>query len=65
MARELLPPLLHQALAALGDDEPALRLAVAVTRHGSSRLLEALHFREVEVGPWASELPRSRVIRAH
>jgi hypothetical protein len=31
VARELLPPLLHQALVALGNDEPALRLAVAVT----------------------------------
>jgi hypothetical protein len=31
IVRELLPPLLHQALIALGDDNPALCLAVAVT----------------------------------
>jgi hypothetical protein len=31
VAQELLPPLLHEVLVALGDDESALRLAVAVT----------------------------------
>jgi hypothetical protein len=66
IARELLPPLLHHALVALGDGEPALRLAVAVTvlvvdeaRRGREELYlrEGLHFREVEVAPRAPESP--------
>jgi hypothetical protein len=61
VVRELLLPLLHQALVMLGDDESVQRLVVAVTVLGRGEefcLLEGLDVHEVEVPPRAPKSPR-------
>jgi hypothetical protein len=73
VARELNPRPAHQLLVVLGNAEPALRLAVAVTiliveeaRRWREELglLEQLHVQKVEVAPRAPESPHDRNVSA-
>jgi hypothetical protein len=73
IARELIPPPAHQLLVVLGDGEPAIRLAVAVSiliveeaRRWREELglLDRLHIRKVEVALRAPKTSRRRVVRA-